>query len=429
MKRYDHTTHEKVVKQHLSDLVLLCVLLRVLTVTIALLASYLPAFDSSADILLADESPSFPKRWVSTSLRWDAFHFIHIAQEGYQFDYEWAFLPGIPVVLRASGWIMNLFTGYVGRTRISSMLLGHFLISSVMSCETVRTLYLLTMEHTKSPAFSLLSGYLCLLSSSPATVHLAPYTEPWFSLLSYKGMLYCAQRRWIFASLSFSLACAFRSNGILLGGFLVWGMMVEPFIQYRRVNFRSVIVCMHLSVLLSLPFVIHQIYGYLTFCAPSTTTTSIKPVWCSRRFPLIYTYVQSTYWNVGFLRYWTIQQLPNFLIASPVLFLLSFSSITHVSRVIPHVVSPRLKSEPTTSPIVTFAVLPHAIHAFIFTCMLLFASHTQIILRLASSMPFTYWSAARLFFEHPKCAKAWVAWSVVWGAMNIVLWTVFLPPA
>lgn len=125
-----------------------------------------------------------------------------------------------------------------------------------------------------------------------------------------------------------------------------------------------------------------------------------------------------------------MQQLPNFLMAAPVLLLLFFSSITHVLHAFLPALSPGYKFEPTTaSPLLTLSLLPHAIHAFIFTCMLLFASHTQIILRLASSMPFTYWSAARLFFEHPKWAQAWVAWSILWGATSVVLWTTFLPPA
>lgn len=183
-----HAGHELLVKQHLYHLVTLCITLRVLITIIALLASYLPAFDSSADILLADKDPSLLKRWTYTSLRWDTFHFLHIAQENYQFEYEWAFFPGVPLILRATGWIMDFLTRNADGPSTYSMLLGHFLLSSVMSCETVRTMYLLTMEHTQRPALSLLSGYLFLLSSSPTTAHLAPYTEPWFALFSYKGM-------------------------------------------------------------------------------------------------------------------------------------------------------------------------------------------------------------------------------------------------
>lgn len=50
-----------------------------------------------------------------------------------------------------------------------------------------------------------------------------------------KGMLYSAQKRWLMASLLFALAGMFRSNGVLLGGFLIWGMLVEPIITRRPV--------------------------------------------------------------------------------------------------------------------------------------------------------------------------------------------------
>jgi len=182
-----------------------------------------------------------------------------------------------------------------------------------------------------------------------------------------------------------------------------------------------------LALLPSLPFVLHQYSGYCAFCIHGSPST---PSWCNNRLPLIYTHVQSYYWNVGFLRYWTLQQLPNFLISFPVLLILFYSSTTYVLQVAPSLLTLPKKSRIASShPLLTPTLLPHAIHTLIVSCMLLFASHTQIVLRLASSLPFTYWSAARLFIEHPKWAKVWVAWSIVWGAVSVVLWTTFLPPA
>ncbi|PNG99104.1 GPI mannosyltransferase 2, partial [Tetrabaena socialis] len=43
--------------------------------------------------------------------------------------------------------------------------------------------------------------------------------------------------------------------------------------------------------------------------------------WCSSRVPYVYGFVQAQYWGVGLFRYWTLQQLPNFLLAAPVLLL------------------------------------------------------------------------------------------------------------
>ena len=61
--------------------------------------------------------------------------------------------------------------------------------------------------------------------------------------------------------------------------------------------------------------------------------------------------------------------------------------------------------------------------------VLLLAAHTQIALRQAPALPATHWAAAWLLVAHPRAGRAWVFWSVVWGAMSIVLWAVFLPPA
>jgi phosphatidylinositol glycan class V len=188
------------------------------------------------------------------------------------------------------------------------------------------------------------------------------------------------------------------------------------------------------SVVLT-PFVYHNYSGYVLFCTDIEPSTS-PPAWCHATLPSIYTYVQSQYWDVGFLRYWTLVQVPNFAIAAPplaVLFMFSFHHLRHSVALHLQSISskgPSSQAHPKhTSIFLHPALTPHAIHALFLCTTVLFTSHTQIILRLSPSLPLTYWAAAWLLSEAPKWGRWWVGWSLVWGALSVVLWGTGFPPA
>ncbi|KAJ7497142.1 glycosyltransferase family 76 protein [Mycena latifolia] len=358
-----------------------------------------------AGLLLATQLlPPFDAATSHILLRWDALHFVHIARSGYVYEHEWAFLPGLP-------FLLGLFP---------ASLLVPTVLSLALACDASATLYRLSLHHLASPAQARLAAVLALLPSSPVTLFLAPYTEPFFTYFSYKGMLYCATERYFPAALAFTAAAAFRSNGFLLSGFIVWGLLVQPFLQRRPVSLRAVLACVALSAMPLTPFVAHNYAAYLAFCAGPAPPAA----WCARPLPLIYYYVQERYWNQGFLRYWTLQQLPNFLIAAPPLLAISAFSIHHLR----HWLTSRTAAAPHRA-FLDPSIAPHAIYALAMCAILLFASHTQIVLRLAASMPITYWAAAWLLLEHPKWGRAWVTWSVLWGTLSVLLWGAFLPPA
>ncbi len=188
-----------------------------------------------------------------------------------------------------------------------------------------------------------------------------------------------------------------------------------------QIKFSSLIRSIFLTALVISPFVAHQAAAYFVFCSGRSST---YPEWCSNLPPSIYTHVQSTYWNVGFLRYWTLSQLPNFLIASPPLVIISVFALDHFRSLLSEFQRINGKIDHQN-----LFLTPHAIHATVFSFILLFASHTQIVLRLAASMPFTYWAAAWLYMKYPTYGTLWVAWSVIWGLISGIFWATFLPPA
>ena len=46
--------------------------------------------------------------------------------------------------------------------------------------------------------------------------------------------------------------------------------------------------------------------------------------------PMPYGYIQDKYWNVGFLRYFELRQIPNFIIAAPVIYLVLSHSLRFI---------------------------------------------------------------------------------------------------
>lgn len=372
-------------------LILLTLFARAFVFSLATLcASWLPSFDSSAG--------------KDVFTRWDVVHFAHIAQSGYTFEYEWAFLPGVPMLLR-----------YLPTP------IFHLLSVAVDVGSTI-SLYDLSLEVLKEERIAALATLLSLLPSSPATLRLAPYNEPFFAFLSYRGMLpsqlfgpysqstgilHCQRKQYLAATAYFTLAGLFRSNSILLGGFLLWGMLVAPFLSGKSIELSAPLYVAPIF----LPFLGHNAAAYLSFC-----TSDNAPQWCTHTIPLIYSHAQKTYWGVGFLSYFTLAQLPNFIIAAPPILLIYGFAISHIRQ-------------SSTRPFRSRTLTPHVIHAVVLTTTLVFSAHTQIVLRLASSMPVTYWAAAWLVMYHPKLGYAWVAWSIVWGTISIVLWATFLPPA
>ncbi|KAG6857278.1 hypothetical protein H0H87_007111 [Tephrocybe sp. NHM501043] len=363
---------------------------------------------------LFDAAPRLAPSPLAPLVRWDAVHFSAIAHSGYAFDIQWAFLPGTPFLIRLLRFNTN---PYIWPLALLALAL-----------DSARTLHRLTRHFfPTSPSFARLVLLLSLFPSSPATLYFAPYAEPFFTYLSYRGMLFAAQQRWLAATLCFTLASFFRSNGILLAGYLMWGLVALPFLNRRQPSALNVLYAIILSACVAAPLVYHNYSAYLLFCMADIDT----PEWCHRVPPSIYTHVQAKYWDNGFLRYWTPAQIPNFIIGAPPLVLLIVFSVHNLRKTFLPAVTSRLfgGEERTETPLETLAITPHLIHSLVMCITLLFFSHTQIVLRLAAALPALYWAAAWLFIREGRWGRVWVRWSIVWGLISVGLWVAFLPPA
>lgn len=352
--------------------------------------------------------------------------------------------------------------------------------------------YSLTLLNTRSKTLARTAAYLSILSTSPSTL-ITPTPEPFFALFALLGHLSLESVSPLAAALFYAIATAFRANGIILAGFFVWKLIwarlhAAAAAAAKTTNsslaaemvFR-IAVATPLAVAITLsPFILGQTWAYMRFCLDDGVTAA-RP-WCTAALPLSYTFVQREYWSVhSFLftkfkplifslsfipsrdvapfRYWTVAQLPNFLLAAPVLALcLRFcmkyfatdpraalrltlrpwraSAATRTQKRAQQQPEEDSETSEGVSVKATPSLLPHAHFTLLTTALLVVSSHVQIALRFASpgGLPAVWWAAADVLLSTKghggERAKRWlIGYLVIWNVVSLVLYAGFYPPA
>lgn len=235
-----------------------------------------------------------------------------------------------------------------------------------------------------------------------------------------------------------------------------------------------------------IPFIAYQAYGYYNICH-GHSLDEMRP-WCKAKIPLLYSYIQSHYWGVGFLRYFQLKQLPNFLLASPILSL-AVCSVLHYVRSQPEIFfslgfrASNGEKRPTASPLsldrvpesnsshlkekssakmqdkytvrqrkqrikgdnyvlldeydslekpryLSTFIVPCTLHLLFMAATAFFVMHVQVSTRFLSASPPLYWFASHLLIS-PGTGKRWgyMIWtySTVYILLGSLLFSNFYP--
>lgn len=334
------------------ELSLYLVFYKALLLGLALISSTIGAYDSSSTLL---EQDSF---WF----HWDAVYFSHIAREGYVFEQEFAFGPLLPAL---TSYIHPVFLGCF----------CHHL--------AVIALYKFTLETSSSERIAKLAALLLIVS--PAGIFLCiGYTEPLYAALSMTALSIIRKHPFLSAAL-FGMSGLVRATGVLNALYFL-PRHPEP-LRFLKSAIYALIVCT--------PFLLTQAYAYYQYCPG-------RP-WCGRWPPFIYAFVQDHYWNVGFGRYFTLSNIPLFIISAP-MYLLCFLSLD-------------------------FSLV--SVQQGLLTFITFTTAHAQIITRMSSGFPRVYQYLAKMLVQENH-AKTWnyvVVFFVMYGMIQAVLFGAFLPPA
>ncbi|EOY32361.1 GPI mannosyltransferase 2 isoform 3 [Theobroma cacao] len=267
---------------HQTKVLKSAILSRLLLLILTLLwRTLLTPYDTSAPLnpaCLNNPSPSPPPPPLLPSLAsaiengivWDSVYFVRIAQCGYEYEQSYAFLPLLPACI--------------------------FILSRTVFAPVV-----LLIGHR---AVLALSGYVI---SNVAFIFAAIY------FYSTAGFCFVLLQSSIHILLINTMHQAYDAAFLKKRAFLALWILISGALR---------------CICIFVPFITFQAYGYYNICL-ERSSDEMRP-WCKARIPLLYNYIQSYYWGMGFLRYFQLKQLPNFLLASPILSLAVCSIIYYV---------------------------------------------------------------------------------------------------
>lgn len=186
--------------------------------------------------------------WLSWA-QWDGGHFSQIANNGYHFFTDYAFMPLYPFLIK----IISYFTGNV--------LFAGLLLSNICFLIFIATLFKLAkLKFGPSVAFFTIITYL-LFPTSFFTA--AFYSESLFLMLVCLCFYFLYKKNYLFAA----IFCAFASITRLVGIFLFISIL---YTYFTSINFNIKKINYHFLHILISPaiLIVYSLYLYTRFSSP-----------------------------------------------------------------------------------------------------------------------------------------------------------------
>eukprot|EP01125_Pyxidicula_operculata_P010947 TRINITY_DN3593_c0_g1_i1.p1 TRINITY_DN3593_c0_g1~~TRINITY_DN3593_c0_g1_i1.p1 ORF type:complete len:436 (-),score=-8.78 TRINITY_DN3593_c0_g1_i1:29-1336(-) len=387
---------------------------RILIVTISIFFGLLVKdYDTVNSIVLYNSTLQNPNNyqdlWIKTHLgmlsNWDAVHFLKIAEVGYQYELSHTFFPGLPIIMRAVSIVLEfLIPSSIFLSKTSVLLISGVLVSNLCFIGAAVALYRLTINIFHDRRFASLTT--TLFCFNPASIFMsAIYSESLFAFSIFSALWILSGRHpWktYIASIFFAISAATRSNGVICAAFIAYyylGQIIQEF-QSNRKRLSNIVGYLantfFCTFIIVLPQIIYYSYTYNLYCV---NFEPIRP-WCNEYPPLFYNFVQATYWGVGVFKYYNLKQLPNFLLASPILILSTIGTLTYLFQDLKFTMKLGFSSLQSRSlnPYYRTNIMVYIAHWFFILLFSYVVLHIQVATRFIASqcVPF-YWFTASLY--------------------------------
>ncbi|EMR82639.1 putative gpi mannosyltransferase 2 protein [Botrytis cinerea BcDW1] len=306
------------------------------------------------------------------------------------------------------------------------------------------------IPHRQVERFALVTALLHIIS--PAGIFLsAPYAESSTALLTFLGAFIFAKSfesgesnrtlghdlLILISGVVFGLATTFRSNALLNGLLLLeeaFRILLSLSNGFNIFAVRRLIITGLGGMCVGIGFLTPQYIAYQEYCG---VTDIVNPrIWCSNTLPSIYAFVQAFYWNNGPFKYWTVSNIPLFLLAMPMMVILGISGneVLRDSHFQQIPVTPRKDVDPPVNGIrqghKVQIVRNLALSQLLLTVYTLISGHVQIITRISSSSPVYLWYMAASVGRGKGPTVTMVGrFMIIYAGIQSGLFSSFLPPA
>lgn len=359
---------------------------------------------------------------------WDAVYFSDMFVNDIRYEHQFVFCP---LWWRLIKGITALFYGSADGQFYQSFIIS-LVLNNVVNFVNAVLLYELTWaifsnKSSGGKFFNLekLSYYssVTFILSPASTFLVSSYSEVFCSFFSFLG-LYLREKSinyktfnvrysidrfplYFASGLYFLVGLGFRANSLLLGVIYLYDLYNFTVKQFDQRTSTLVILT---GATLFVSFVISNVYPYWIFCFLEEC-----PQWCYNKIPSLFTHAQSHYWNNGFLKYWTPNNIPNFIFPLPTIIINTLSFKLFLFRY------PMGKLIPIL--LVNAVVLIGGV----------FFWHVQILTRISSFLPILNWTLSILHLSGDSSDrftfKIFVTYLIVWNIVHPSLFAAFLPPA
>ena len=387
-------------------------------------------FDTSSEIIinaqlashqaLVEQWPKLPittliTRIVNKFITWDIVYFSDLYVNDIKFEHQFVFCPNWWRLIKS-----------IGPDNFYTRLIVSVIVSNTCHYLSVLVLYMLTRDylirfqrrevldrHSElasilmiiAPAgIFLTSGYSevfsNLLSFTAIYLHNKSFNHQDFSQANNKSIRYVSM--YVILGILTAYNFTIRANLVLLGVLYLYDLYEFVLVNQNWTQGTWAIIT---GSQIFLSIVNQNWISYRTFCPQ-------RGEWCENRIPSLFQYAQDHYWNVGFMKYWTPNNIPNFILASPLLVIHGLAIRHYIKEL------PKIKK-----------IMPLVLINCLLMVGAIFFWNVQIFNRISSFLPLSYWYVGQLILEDDWRGRAMAYFMIIYGLLQTSLFAAFLPPA